>query len=282
MSEASLDSQETVGIPEYLESLETFKFLEFNENAAQALWQLYCQMLRDDPERCDLLKMAKYHITSTPSDAGQERDEWVGHMDRIGLTKSFQARLMAPEAQEMRDVASANEWAILMITMRFEFLECLDDIRTPPRGVERPASRITPSGELWRISEAGPSTAVKPPPPEEMEGCRMFYTEVAWKYAQWAAQVVDRNVVPVGILQVAIPIPLLASSYELVGSDWRIYVWKSRYEEDAPPQTLAFVIEIQWIVGPVCMQGQHNIKKMKDASELKMWRFGNGQVAHQL
>ncbi|MCJ1427260.1 hypothetical protein MMC29_005163 [Sticta canariensis] len=164
MSEASLDSQETVEIPEYLESLETFKSLEFNEDTAQALWQLYCQMLRDDPERCDLLKMAKYHITSTLSDAGQEGDGW---------------------AQEMRDVASANEWAILMITMRFEFLECLDDIiKTPSRGVERPASCITPSGELWRIIEAGPpkvnfkaspSTAVKPQPPAEIEGCRMFY-----------------------------------------------------------------------------------------------------------
>ena len=97
MSEASFDSQETVEIPEYLESLETFKFLEFNEATAQALWHLYCEMLRDDPDRCDLPKTAKSHIRSRPGDAGQG-DDWVGHMDHVGLTKSYQAKIMAPEA----------------------------------------------------------------------------------------------------------------------------------------------------------------------------------------
>lgn len=349
MSEDSLDSQETVEIPEYLESLETFKFLEFNETTAQALWQLYCQILEDDPDRADFLKTAKYHVRTTPGDAGQEGDDWVGHMDQIGLTRNFQARLMAPEAQEMREMASANEWAILMMTMRYEFLEDLDTIiKTPSKGVKRPTSRITPGGELWKIGEggpeiperesskgklppkgkfqAGPSTAVRTPePPTELEACRMFYkggalgrlesvfktdgslnflalrstpptdfsdftkglcltkqAEVAWKYAQWAARAVDGKVVPIGILQVAIPIPLLASTYELVGSDWRAYVWASRHQEHAPPKTLDFIREYQWIVGPLCKQGQYHIKKMKDPSELGMWRLDSGQAAHQV
>ncbi|MCJ1462980.1 hypothetical protein MMC07_001584 [Pseudocyphellaria aurata] len=347
MSEASLESQETVEIPEYLESLETFRFLEFNEATAQALWHLYCEMLRDDPDRCDLLKTAKRHITSTPGDAGQG-DDWVGHMDRVGLTKSYQARIMAPMAQEMREVASANEWAIQMVTMRFEFLQSLDDIiKTPSRGVERPVRRITPSGDLGKIAEegpeipergsskgklppmknfqSGPSTAAKPPPPEQVEGCRMFYNggalarlqnvfqpdgtlhfgklrstpptdfswqtgglyltkqvEVAWKYAQWAARIVDGAVVPIGILQVAIPIPLLASSYELFGNDWRRCVWAARYQERPPPKDMAYLNEFQWIVGPLCKQSQHNIAKMRDESELEMWRLDSGQVAHQL
>lgn len=75
MSEDSLDSQETVEIPEYLESLETFKFLEFNETTAQALWQLYCEILRDDPDRADFLEIARYHVRTTPGDAGQEGDD---------------------------------------------------------------------------------------------------------------------------------------------------------------------------------------------------------------
>ena len=97
----------------------------------------------------------------------------------------------------MREMASANEWAIQMVTMRFEFLQSLDDIiKTPSRGVERLVRRITPSGELGKIAEAGseisergsskgklppmknfqvgPSTAVKPPLPEQVEGYRMF------------------------------------------------------------------------------------------------------------
>lgn len=106
--------------------------------------------------------------------------------------------------------------------------------------------------------------------------------EVAWKYAQWAAQVVDGKVVPIGILQVAIPIPLLASTYELVGSDWRAYVWACRYQERAPPKNMDFISNYKWIVGPLCKQGQHQIKKMKDASELVMWRLDSGQPAHQV
>ncbi|MCJ1265023.1 hypothetical protein MMC22_004898 [Lobaria immixta] len=150
------NGQETVEIPEYLESLETFKSLEINETTAQTLWQLYCQMLSDDPDRCDVLKIAKYHVRTTPGDVGQEGDDWVGHMDQIGLTRRFQARLIAPEAQEMREMASANEWAILMMTMRYEFLEDLDAIiKTPSKGVKRPTSRITPSGEQWKIGEGG-------------------------------------------------------------------------------------------------------------------------------
>lgn len=113
-------------------------------------------MLSDDPDRCDVLKIAKYHVRTTPGDAGQEGDDWVGHMDQIGLTRRFQARLIAPEAQEMREMASANEWAILMMTMRYEFLEDLDAIiKTLSKGVKRLTSRITSSEEQWKIGEGG-------------------------------------------------------------------------------------------------------------------------------
>ena len=347
MSEASFDSQETVEIPEYLESLETFKFLEFNEMTAQALWNLYCEIFEDEPCRCDLLQTARRHIRSRSEDAGPG-DDWVGHMDRVGLTNRYQARIMAPEAREMREVASANEWAIQMVTMRFEFLESLDDIiKTPLRGVERPVRRITPNGDLGKIANAGseipergssksevppmktfqtgPSTAVKSPPPEQVEGCKMFYkggalarlqkvfqpdgtlhfgkllstpptdfswisgglcltkqAEVAWKHAQWAARIVDGTVVPIGILQVAIPAPLLASSYELFGNDWRRCVWAARYEQRAPPKDMAHLSDFQWIVGPLCIQSQHTISKMRDPSELEMWRLNSGESAHQL
>lgn len=95
-------------------------------------------------------------------------------------------------------------------------------------------------------------------------------------------QAVDRKVVPIGILQVAIPIRLLPSAYELIESDWRAYVWASRYQEQAPTKNMDFINEYQWIVGPLCKQGQNQTKKMKDASELVMWRLDSGQAAHQV
>lgn len=308
MSEDSLETQAMVEIPEFLESAETFEFLEFNEATAQSLWAHYSQMAIDYPDMFDMLQCAKYHVKNSPGDAVDEEDNWLGVMENLGLTRKFQDRLMAPEAKEMRSMASVKEWTIQMITMRYEFLESLDDvIKTPSCGVDRPASRITQSGMLGGLdknkpeipergssagkappkgnSESGPSFATKAiEPPMGVEDCRILYkggaskrlesifkakgaldfkeirsdpptdfssstrglyfteqVEGAWKYAQMVARLVDGSVVPVGILQVAIPNHLLSSAYELVGQDWRRYVWACRNEEGLPPDDMAHV-----------------------------------------
>lgn len=288
-------------------------------------------------------------LKNSPGDAVDEEDDWLGAMEDLGLTRRFQGRLMAPEAKEMRLMASVKEWTIQMITMRCEFLESLDDvIKTPSRGVDRPAGRITQSGMLGRLDKNKPeipergSSAGKPPsegnfqsgpsvatkavqPPEGVEDCQMLYkggamkrlesifkangaldfkeirsesptdfssnirglyltkqAEGAWADAQMTARLVEGLVVPVGILQVAIPNRLLSSAYGLVGQDWRRYVWICRNEEGLPPDDLANVGEFQWVFGPLCKQGQSQINKMKDASELMLWRLKNGQAARQI
>ena len=106
--------------------------------------------------------------------------------------------------------------------------------------------------------------------------------ELAWKYAQWAARAVDGMVVPVGMIQVAIPKPLLASTFELVGEDWTKYVWTARHNAESPPSNMADIRDSQWIVGPLCKQGQDQTRKMKAPSELMFWRLENGQVAYQI
>lgn len=272
-------------------------------------------MVIDYPDMFDIMQIAKYHVENSTGDAIDERDDWVGCMENIGLTKKFQSRLMAPEATAMRSMGSAKEWTIEMITMRYEFLESLDDvIKTSSQGVDRPASRLTKSGNLATPNKAEP----------EVEGCRIFYksgamrwlesmfntdgslnfieicstpptgfsstiaglyltkeAEVAWEYAQMAARLVDGLVVPVGILEVTIPNQLLSSAYELVGEDWRSYVWGCRNKKGSPDD-LSRVREFQWVVGPLCKSGQEKIKRMKDASELTLWRLRDGQVAHQI
>jgi hypothetical protein len=46
-------------------------------------------------------------------------------------------------------------------------------------------------------------------------------TSVAWEYAQWTEKIVDGAVVPIGILKIAIPNTLLASTTQVVGDEWR-------------------------------------------------------------
>lgn len=94
-----------------MESVETFKFLEFNENAAQSLWRHYCQMMHVFSDRFDVPKIAKHHVQNVPGKAVEGRDDWMSQMERIGLTGNFQEELLTPEAAEMRVMGSVKEWA---------------------------------------------------------------------------------------------------------------------------------------------------------------------------
>lgn len=342
----SLDSQATVEIPEFLQSADTFKFLEFNSATVQPLWWKYNRLNTHYPGRVDLLQYARYHVNKISGDAVYERDDWVGLMEKIGLTKNFQGRLMVPEAAEMRSMASAKEWIIHMITIRYEFLESLDNVlKTPSRGVHRPASLTTESERLGSLDtnshevpkhgssdgrfpsmakfKFGPFEASEPP--DKVEGCEILYQagamnrlesifkkygaldfnqirsdsptdfssetkglylitkrEAALAYAQMIARLVDGSVVPVGILQVAIP-DHLCSAYVLDdGENWRRYVWSCRNKEGPLLDDLSHNQELRWVLKPMCKQGRSRIKKMKDSSELDLWRPSNGQAVRQI
>lgn len=283
----------------------------------------------------EILEYATGCVDHASQNAIDEEDDWIGLMQRIGLTSNFQSRLMHPEFTEIRLTRSLKEWVTEMMTMRYEFLETLDDvIKTPARGVHRRVSRLELDGKLAssgpevldRHSSIGkapqmgifkpePLVATKiPEPPSEIEDHKMFYKggsltrlqsvhisgnllnfgalastppgefspdfrglyltkqpQVAWEYAQWAAKLVDGNVVPVGVLQVAVPIHLLSSNTELSEEDWRRYVWACRLNEPQLhpiPKDLKYVETFQWIIGPLCRPSTHKVNKMMDKSEL--------------
>lgn len=69
-------------------------------------------MMIDYLDRFDLLECARYHVSNSPGDAVDDTDDWVRIMENIGLTRSFQSKLMVPEGAEMRSMASAKEWTI--------------------------------------------------------------------------------------------------------------------------------------------------------------------------
>lgn len=99
-----------------------------------------------------------------------------------------------------------------MIATLYEFLESLDDvIKTPSRGVDRPASLMTQGGKLKRLAKTGPevqergANGGKLPPkfefksgpsvatkaselPQDVEGCRIMYKGGAMKRLESAFQ----------------------------------------------------------------------------------------------
>jgi len=172
----SLDSREsptTVAIPDELESVETFQFLELRPEAAQLAFDYFLQRKAQFPYWANILSAAKDHVMSIKGDADSKTDDWIAVMDRIGLTADYQNRVMDSNYNRMRLTGSAKHWAIEMMTMRFEFLSGLDDlIRT--RDQNRMVCYMDQSGQLqlkFRLPASGPTTVTAANwPPAELNG----------------------------------------------------------------------------------------------------------------
>lgn len=126
-------------------------------------------------------------------------------------------------------------------------------------------------------------------PPGDFSGDTrgLYFTKherIAWQYVQWAGKLIDRTVVPVGILRVAIPDHLLASITEVVGEVWRRFVWANRRSNENPTaiDDLAYLKDFQWLTGPICGQSQHRVNRMENAGELKVWRMPTGESSSQI
>ena len=109
MSEDSIESEVTVQIPDTIESLETVKFLQLNDDAAMTVWRQFLQDRLTDPDPADLFYSARSYVRSVAGDALYYRDDWIGVMQRIGMTSLFQQRTMGEENAEMRLTGSCKE-----------------------------------------------------------------------------------------------------------------------------------------------------------------------------
>jgi hypothetical protein len=105
--------------------------------------------------------------------------------------------------------------------------------------------------------------------------------DMAWRDAQWAQTIADKNVVPVEILHVAVPQHLFASSRELYGNEWRRFVWANRIITDQFPTDLRHLTEFPWLIGPVCHSPTAKIKRMNGPAELEIWKLAGNQTAGQ-
>jgi hypothetical protein len=195
MSEDSTDSATTVQIPDQIESLETVKFLQFNDDAAETIWQQFLEDMLTEPDRADLFYCARSYVRGVAGDALYCGDDWIGVMQRIGVTNLFQQRIMDEEFAEMRLTGSCKEWILEMIAMRSEFLQTLDAvIKTPSQGVKRKVSHLDINGSLkpgpripkrgsslplggtFSTSGSGPSIATaSEDAPDELDGHKMLF-----------------------------------------------------------------------------------------------------------
>lgn len=345
-SASSFDSQQTVLIPDELESLETLQFLEFDDQTSDLIWQAHQERVAQFPQWADLLDSAKRHIEGCVENPMYRNDDWVGGIQRLGIRSTFRDRIMDPAYEHMRLSGSLKEWAIMMIEARYEFLVNLDDtikapevntlgrksskislektiINTPggvipPRGsssqgpkkgtfappskptiateVHEPPSKLPEHITLWKgASLTRLNSLIQPQgalnfvnlasnPPGDFTSLRgLYFTKqesVAYEYAKWAARVIDGETVSVGLLRVCIPQQLLQSMKELFGDEWRQWVWLNLRSQLVTAH-LEYVEKFQWLMGPRCHSSPKQVLKMKEASELEIWRLRGGETATQ-
>lgn len=197
LSQASIDSQATVAIPNELESVETLQFLELCPEAAQFVFNNFLLQKAQFPDRADILSSAIDHVESIQGDAFSEADDdWIDVMNRIGMTSKYQIRVMDPDFSDMRLNGSAKHWIMEMMKMRFEFLDNFDKViknhgkgpnrkvgymdlsdkfkSGPPHLIPEYGSSKGPA--IGTFSTSGPSTATATDSqPEKIDGHQMFY-----------------------------------------------------------------------------------------------------------
>ncbi|MCJ1471627.1 hypothetical protein MMC13_000267 [Lambiella insularis] len=189
MSEESVDSQATIELPEFLYSVETLEFMEFDEPTAHHIWRDFLRISAAAmPLETELLRFAKDYVRGFEDVVGEEGD-WTGTIRRMGLSGGFASRLMDPEWMEMRCSGSLREWAYEMMIARYEFLQSLDEVmRGPSRGFKAPvyqgttAPSVPPRGSSQKQPPSGvfkkagsTATRVDEKIPTEVEGRRVFY-----------------------------------------------------------------------------------------------------------
>ena len=108
------------------------------------------------------------------------------------------------------------------------------------------------------------------------------HRQVAWEYAQRVAHFVDgRATIPVAVLSIEIPNDLLSATYQLVGPEWRTFVYLNRRGElEKIAAEFSHVHDFDWLEGPVCGQETAVVERMESAEELQVMKLGLGS-AHQ-
>ena len=100
-------------------------------------------------------------------------------------------------------------------------------------------------------------------------------SRVAEEYAQWSQHGLSNDIVKMGILTVAVPNHLLANHVQVVGDEWQDFVFLCKREDKDKNPAHDYLLEFDWLVGPICGKSPGQVVKMKDKSELVTMKVSN-------
>lgn len=122
---------EFIEVPEILESLETYAYIGFDDATAQNIWDTYLNYVEhadpDDTEG-EFFDFARYRIENVHFDNPiTANDDWLGYMNKVGVSKELQEAIMLPEFSEFRYTGSCEFWLLETMECRFQGLHTIDN-----------------------------------------------------------------------------------------------------------------------------------------------------------
>jgi hypothetical protein len=130
---SSASSDETVEVPDILNSSESLEFCGFTIEVANMLYDRW----RADQEElqegelgygADIINLAREYISGMAGfhDAFNLTDDWESALDAQGMKETTRQRILDPEFEYIRLTASAKFWAMDTLNLSWEFLDGLD------------------------------------------------------------------------------------------------------------------------------------------------------------
>jgi len=120
----------TIEVPEFVQSVQTFEYLELTYGTARKLYQAFVRY-NNNPNNVEMsvLQWAKEHVLSVPGDACGKYDDWAMVMSDIGLNKQWKDHMWASNWDGKKWYSrerSLKEEVLDMMEARYKELAGLD------------------------------------------------------------------------------------------------------------------------------------------------------------
>jgi len=198
---SSYDSNDTIEVPDFLNSSESLQFCGFETQIADLL---YHNWTRDNEEigpgslgyGRPVVALAREYIKSMSrgGDAMREADDWEGALKKQGIKSSTRQRILDPNFKNIRLSRSASEWALDTLQLSWEFLDGLDsrvervkkenEMRSvSPDPSVKPSKAVKSSATLSSTLHSGSltlQTAIETETPKDIPGRTLLHKGGAW------------------------------------------------------------------------------------------------------
>ncbi|KAI9807144.1 MAG: hypothetical protein M1825_005862 [Sarcosagium campestre] len=168
-SSSSEESNDTVEVPEFLESEETLRFLGYDKSSARRIWDHYQTLVREfDPSPVCFFTIARAEIEDNESDAILDQD-WDTALKNMGIQSRLRRDILDEEFKDLRCTQSAKYWVLETFEERIEFLLGLNSsiaskaVQAPARQTARPSSPSSHAHPSRPTSSRGESTSKSSP-----------------------------------------------------------------------------------------------------------------------